>query len=132
MVDLFNKQGPLDKDELVEFVENYKKNGRPNYQDTIDLGESVDSRVERMVNHMGKTMGNITDRLALTIIELSERKPTQHAGDCTVYSSLINDTPESGVCTCGYGISVIRENGDHRELYSNELMEKLMCVGGNI
>lgn len=46
-----------------------------------------------------------------------------HAGDCTIYASLINNTPESGICTCGYGWRRVRE-GDWSEMYSKELQEK--------
>lgn len=48
----------------------------------------------------------------------------QHDGDCTIYSSLHNGNPESGICTCGYGLERIR-NGDWSQIYSEELQTKL-------
>ena len=50
---------------------------------------------------------------------------TQHDGDCTVYSSLINETPESGICTCGYGWQQLRKGYGYDHLYSGELQKKL-------
>jgi len=51
-------------------------------------------------------------------------KPAQHSGDCTIYSSLINNRFEDGICTCGYGLQVMRDTGgDKRELYSKELVD---------
>ncbi len=48
------------------------------------------------------------------------RKPrTRHDGDCTIYASLVNDCPEAGVCTCGYGYECVRR-GDRSEMYSDE------------
>jgi len=49
---------------------------------------------------------------------------TQHDGDCTIYSTLINGNPESGVCTCGYGLERLRM-GNGSEMYSSELVAKL-------
>jgi hypothetical protein len=49
---------------------------------------------------------------------------TDHDGDCTIYSSLINQRPEDGICTCGYGWELAR-SGDRSELYSEELTQKL-------
>jgi len=45
---------------------------------------------------------------------------TKHDGDCTIYSSLINGSPENGICTCGYGWQRVRE-GNWSEMYSREL-----------
>lgn len=43
----------------------------------------------------------------------------KHAGDCTIYSSLINGMPYDGICTCGYGWDCVR-NGDYRNMFSKE------------
>jgi len=48
---------------------------------------------------------------------------TKHAGDCTIYASLDNVSPECGICTCGYGLSRLREC-DMSEMYSDEVREK--------
>lgn len=48
----------------------------------------------------------------------------KHDGDCTVYACLHNNMPKSGICTCGYGLQLLRK-GDDSELYSSELKEKL-------
>lgn len=48
----------------------------------------------------------------------------KHAGDCTIYASLINRKPTDGICTCGYGLQQKRE-GDFSQTYSNELEKKL-------
>jgi hypothetical protein len=47
---------------------------------------------------------------------------TQHWGDCTYYSSLMNDRPTDGVCTCGYGWTMFADSGgvDESQLYSEE------------
>jgi hypothetical protein len=56
---------------------------------------------------------------------MTERKTlTKHSGDCTIYSSLINNRPEDGICTCGYGLQQKREC-DFSEIYSDELERKL-------
>lgn len=57
-------------------------------------------------------------------------KSLNHSGDCTIYASLINENPESGICTCGYGLQQMRETGNHSELYSKELREKLIKEEG--
>lgn len=49
----------------------------------------------------------------------------KHSGDCTYYSSLINERPEDGICTCGYGLESLRETGNREQLYSKELKRKL-------
>lgn len=47
--------------------------------------------------------------------------PTQHAGDCTIYASVINQMPFDGICTCGYGWHLVRETGgDWKEMRSEE------------
>ncbi|MFA4953419.1 MAG: hypothetical protein WC584_04300 [Candidatus Pacearchaeota archaeon] len=51
---------------------------------------------------------------------------TEHYGDCTIYQSLTNIRPESGICTCGYGLDYLRETGgDTLHLYSEELKQKM-------
>ena len=54
-------------------------------------------------------------------------KKTRHDGDCTIYAVLENiGMPEAGICTCGYGHQYRYENaGDDKELYSQQLREKL-------
>jgi len=50
--------------------------------------------------------------------------PTKHDGDCTIYASLVNGSPECGICTCGSGWKEVRKgNWDH--MYSDELEEKM-------
>jgi hypothetical protein len=45
----------------------------------------------------------------------------KHEFDCTIYRSLINGTPLDGICTCGYGWSLVRKGeGDWSEMYSDE------------
>lgn len=51
-------------------------------------------------------------------------KKTRHNGDCAIYASLVNERPEDGICTCGYGVQCMREGNDS-EMYSKELEEKL-------
>lgn len=46
----------------------------------------------------------------------------QHDGDCTIYASLVNNEPSDGICTCGFGLDMIRKSsGDH--MYSKERLE---------
>ena len=47
-----------------------------------------------------------------------------HAGDCTIYAALCNNSPEDGICTCGYGLKLLRR-GDPSKMYSEELKKKL-------
>lgn len=42
-----------------------------------------------------------------------------HAGDCTIYRSVANGRPADGICTCGYGWTLVRQ-GDWSEMYSAE------------
>lgn len=59
-------------------------------------------------------------------------EPTSHAGDCTIYRALINGRPVDGVCTCGYGWSIVRKGeGDWSEMYSAELKERLEVLSRN-
>jgi hypothetical protein len=45
---------------------------------------------------------------------------TKHLGDCTIHRSLINQSPEDGICTCGYGWSLVRRDADWSQMYSAE------------
>ena len=46
----------------------------------------------------------------------------KHAGDCTIYMMLSNrGRPEAGICICGYGLSLVRKNGNWSQMYSTEL-----------
>lgn len=47
------------------------------------------------------------------------KRDKDHAGDCTIYSALINGRPTDGICTCGYGWSLVR-SGDWSQMYSAE------------
>jgi len=57
----------------------------------------------------------------------NEMKRNGHDGDCTIYMSLNNHgRPEAGICTCGYGWSlVVKGSGDWSQMYSEELKRKL-------
>ena len=46
--------------------------------------------------------------------------PEKHDGDCCIFSSIDNTLPSDGVCTCGYGHRMNRENGNLDEMYSEE------------
>ena len=48
-----------------------------------------------------------------------------HSGDCSIYASLVNNRPECGICTCGFGLRRWRESGDVSELFSGELLAAL-------
>jgi len=48
-----------------------------------------------------------------------QRMVRAHSGDCTIYSAVLNNRPEDGICTCGYGWTLVRE-GDWSEMYSKE------------
>lgn len=37
---------------------------------------------------------------------------SRHDGDCTIYSALINGYLWDGICTCGYGLDVMRSGGE--------------------
>ncbi|MBS3077328.1 hypothetical protein J4233_03580 [Candidatus Pacearchaeota archaeon] len=53
-------------------------------------------------------------------------KKTRHDGDCSIYAAIRNNIPETGICTCGYGLQYLRQtSGDNSEMYSKELNEKL-------
>ena len=45
-----------------------------------------------------------------------------HAGDCTIYRALMNNTPLDGICTCGYGWECVR-CGDWNKMFSIEWIE---------
>jgi hypothetical protein len=49
---------------------------------------------------------------------------TRHDGDCTIYSSPANKNPWDGICTCGYGLQLLRKE-DSSEMCSRELRERL-------
>jgi hypothetical protein len=50
----------------------------------------------------------------------------KHHGDCTIYMMLINSgRPEAGICTCGYGLSLVRRNDNWSQMYSAELSSLL-------
>ena len=43
----------------------------------------------------------------------------KHDGDCTIFASILNNNPTDGICTCGYGLSLIRKlNGS--QIFSDE------------
>lgn len=50
---------------------------------------------------------------------------THHAGDCDIYSSIVNQCANDGICTCGYALSVRRQgNGDeYNAMYSKDRQE---------
>ena len=52
---------------------------------------------------------------------------TQHDGDCTIYASLLGNSPVDGVCTCGYAHEQKREvNPNYMELaFSEEKLKEL-------
>jgi len=63
----------------------------------------------------------------LTMLRKSpEKRKTleTHAGDCSIYSSLINGQPKDGICNCGYGLELSRDE-DYSEMYSEELSERI-------
>ena len=125
MVDLSKPEEALSPEELTEFLKDYKQHGRNGFKAEIDLGDNVDSGIRDIVNKLSQNVDGLVNRLVLTIIELKERKLLNHSGDCTRYASLITQTPESGICTCGYGLQQMRETGNNSELYSGELRDRL-------
>ncbi len=55
----------------------------------------------------------------------------QHDGDCSIYSSLCNNRPEDGICTCGYYHENQHLIGEKQvELYSLELQKKMFMKNG--
>lgn len=44
-----------------------------------------------------------------------------HAGDCTIYSALLNGRAYDGICTCGYGWKCV-SSGDDSQMTSPERM----------
>ncbi len=48
----------------------------------------------------------------------------RHAGDCTIYSALINGRPYDGICTCGYGWQCVSAKGDESKMLSEERMRQ--------
>lgn len=59
----------------------------------------------------------------------TSKDPLAHAGDCTIYAALMNDSPIDGICTCGYGWSLARK-GDWSEMYSRERLAVLYRRNG--
>lgn len=51
---------------------------------------------------------------------IKEVRKAAHSGDCTIYRSLVNRSPEDGICTCGYGWSLVRRDADWSQMYSEE------------
>jgi len=49
---------------------------------------------------------------------------TQHDGDCTIDFSLVSGKPENGICTCGYGLQLMRQ-GDYSQMYSEDFSKRL-------
>jgi len=43
----------------------------------------------------------------------------QHDGDCTIYSSMDNGMATDGICTCGYGMEMMRKN-EFCHIYSKD------------
>lgn len=127
MVNLFDSQEAFSPEELGEFLDDYQQNRRHMWVTEIILGEGINTRIQKLVNESSQRMGVLTDRLALTIIELTKRvtNVTDHSKDCTIYISLNNEILELCICTCGYGLLVMREAGNNSELYSRELRDRL-------
>lgn len=128
MLNLFNGQGALSPEELKEFVELYEKYGGHNWVTSVNSGNGIEAMTKTLalLNVLSQNMGKLTDRLVLTIVEINKRKLSQHSGDCTIYASSHNGTPEAGVCICGYGLQVMKETGNKNELYSRELKGTLV------
>ncbi len=55
-----------------------------------------------------------------TEIELLRAGKTKHDGDCTIYAALMNERPEDGICTCGFGQQQIWKGRDYKQMYSKE------------
>ncbi len=126
---LSNGKGAFNEEELKEFLKSYKQFGRHKFHTEIDLGDNKE--VEGIVNSISESFGNALERLSSTIFKMSEgrlgkKKLTEHSGDCSIYSGLVNGTPESGICTCGYGLQVMRDSGNPNKLYSNELKGRMV------
>ena len=56
---------------------------------------------------------------------------TKHLGDCTIYRSIINQSPEDGICTCGYGWSLVRKAADWSQMYSAERTAEMERVAAD-
>ncbi len=123
MRDIFHGSGAFSREELAEVLKTYHLGGKHNFVTTIHLGD-VGPKLQGLVNEHSQMLGNLIDRLILT---LDAQGLEGHAGDCSVYSSLSNGNPEDGVCTCGYGLQQMR-NGNNSEMYSKELGDRL-CGG---
>ena len=52
--------------------------------------------------------------------------PKKHDGDCTIYSSMMNERPTDGICICGAGLKQSRVGlSNVSQLYSPERLEIL-------
>jgi hypothetical protein len=62
--------------------------------------------------------------LDIPVLDDESEKKT-HDSDCSFYSTLDNNSPEDGICTCGYAHSLKwKGDGSHfREMYSKERLE---------
>jgi len=66
---------------------------------------------------------HIEDDIAAVQADALENAPPRlHAGDCTIYASLVNGTPLDGICTCGYGWERIRHD-DWTCMFSQEWLK---------
>jgi hypothetical protein len=50
---------------------------------------------------------------------MMSNRMSAHDGDCSIYASMVNQCPEDGICTCGYGHQMRREC-DYSHMYSDE------------
>ena len=52
-----------------------------------------------------------------------------HENQCSIYLSQSHIIPEAGICTCGYGLTVLQNRGSYQEMYSQkrklEIVERL-------
>ena len=127
----FNGIGAFNEEELEAFLKDYKSMGKHDWQTEIDLGREVSPNIQNLVNQVTQEMGRLQDRLALTLVELNKTR-SEHAGNCSIYVSLSNESPNSGICTCSYGLHVMKTTGKDYELYSSEIRERLIFVGEGI
>ena len=77
MIDLFYGKGPLNDEEVKEFLDNYRAKGHHNWRSEVELGikdEYDAGRVNDLFNQSMSNMGNLADRLALTIDRLDTER----------------------------------------------------------
>lgn len=43
-----------------------------------------------------------------------------HSVDCTIYASIHNQLPTDGICTCGYGLKILKKYNNDSKIYSEE------------